>query len=379
MQLSPNQERHLHVAILSTGEIFGGAERQILTLAETLASEGQASPVFLLFHDGELADRARRLGIPVRVLGAGGLLDLKSILLLRQFLHTECPDVVSVHGYRASVYLALSHVTLPVVKTEHGAIEATTGRLLLRSRPRIYRWLENIATRWMRAHVVYVTYDLQSRCHREHRHIEQCVIYNGITPPDHASTICPLEFREENINVALVGRLEPVKGVDIAIRALVALDTPRPTRLFVIGSGPERDSLADLARELGVAEQVSFLGFRANVYDYIAHADVLLMPSHHEGLPYTLLEALSLGTPVIASRVGGLAEVLVDRHTALLVDPASPIAIAKAILTLNGEPNLVGNLIRNGREMVAARFTAANMTRRYRSLFESVRRVDNRR
>jgi glycosyltransferase involved in cell wall biosynthesis len=117
---------------------------------------------------------------------------------------------------------------------------------------------------------------------------------------------------------------------------------------------------------------VSFLGFRANVYDYIAHADGLLMPSHHEGLPYTLLEALSLGTPVIASRVGGLSEVLTDRQTALLVEPGNPAALAQAVRALAETPELREQLVRNGRALIAARFTADEMARQYRSLFESV-------
>jgi glycosyltransferase involved in cell wall biosynthesis len=119
--------------------------------------------------------------------------------------------------------------------------------------------------------------------------------------------------------------------------------------------------------------RVSFLGFRDNVYDYIAHADALLMPSHHEGLPYTLLEALSLGTPVIASRVGGLAEVLTDRETALLVEPRDPGEIAQAVRTLAETPELAKKLACNGQALIASQFTADEMARRYRSLFEAVR------
>ena len=78
----------------------------------------------------------------------------------------------------------------------------------------------------------------------------------------------------------------------------------------IIGTGPLTAELKGLAEELGVSDRVRFLGFKKNVYDYMAHCDALIMPSLHEGLPYTVLEAMSLGLPVIASRVGGLAEVL---------------------------------------------------------------------
>ena len=375
MQPPPDNSTGLRLAILAPGELFGGAERQILTLAEALATGGQAAPVLVLFHDRELADHARRLGIPVRILGARGVVDGRAIRLLRQLLRKERFDAVSLHGYRASVYLALAAAGQPigVVKTEHGNVEAMGHGLSQRLRPRLYRRLENAATRRLRAQVVYVTHDLEARCSGEHESLQRSVIYNGIAPLvlDHAAV--PPEFHPEAMNLVAIGRLAPVKGLDIAIRAMRDPAMPSEARLFLVGSGPELTTLSDLARDLGVTARVSFLGFRENVYDYIAHADALLMPSHHEGLPYTLLEALSLATPVIASRVGGLAEVLTDRQTALLVDPDNPAALAQAVGVVAETPLLAEQLVRNGRDLIATGFTAVEMARQYLSLFESVR------
>ena len=375
MKPRPEGSTGLRLAILAPGELFGGAERQILTLAQALATGGEAAPVLIVFHDRELAGQARRLGIPVRVLGVRGLVDLRAVRHLRRLLREEHFDAVSLHGYRASVYLALAVAGRPigVVKTEHGNVEALGDQLTQRLRPRLYRWLENTATRLLRAHVVYVTHDLQARCSGEHRYLQRNVIYNGIAPIVQDRASVPPEFHPEAMNLVAIGRLAPVKGLDIAIRAMRDPAMPSEVRLFLVGSGPELATLTDLARELGVTARVSFLGFRENVYDYIAHADALLMPSHHEGLPYTLLEALSLGTPVIASRVGGLAEVLTDRQTAILVDPDNPAALAQAVHVLAEIPELAEQLVRNGRDLVAKSFTADEMARQYLSLFESVR------
>jgi len=375
MHAPTNTRDDLRLAILAPGEIFGGAERQILTLSTTLASAGGPQPTLIVFHNGELADRARRLGIPVQVTGARGLIDLQSIRQLRQILHRERINAVGLHGYRASVYLALAVSGQPigVVKTEHGAIESANERAAERLRSRIYRWLENVATRSLGAHVVYVTRELQTICSREHAKLQRQVIYNGIVPLDRGPTTRPPEYRAGTLNLVAVGRLERVKGLEFAIRALANPAMPAPAHLFLVGSGPERDRLEVLAKELGATARVSFLGFRENAYDYIAQANALLMPSQHEGLPYTLLEALSLGTPVIASRVGGLAEVLTDRDTALLVKPGNPEEIAQAVLNLMETPGLAENLARNGKSLIAAQFTAEEMTRRYRSLFEAVR------
>jgi glycosyltransferase involved in cell wall biosynthesis len=377
--LPPDHEHKIRLAVLAAGELFGGAERQILTLVQELASAGGTAPILILFHDRDLADRARKAGIPVRVLGASSLVDLRSIRNLRHILCEERVDAISVHGYRASVYLALAvhSMRIRVVKTEHGNMEILGKSVAKLLRSHVYRWLENEATRRLEAHVVYVSRDLQRHCAGEHKTLARSVIYNGIGALDRASTARPPEFRFDAINLTAVGRLEAVKGLDVAIRALTHAAMPSQAYLFLVGSGPEQRRLSDLARELGVSQRVSFLGFRPNAYDYIAHADALLMPSHHEGLPYTLLESLALGTPVIASQVGGLAEVLTDRQSALLVNPGSPAALASAVRCLTETPGLRADLIRNGLDMTATSFTAGEMAHQYQSLFESIRQAED--
>jgi glycosyltransferase involved in cell wall biosynthesis len=115
---------------------------------------------------------------------------------------------------------------------------------------------------------------------------------------------------------------------------------------------------------------VTFHGFRPNSFDYIAHADALLMPSLYEGLPYTALEAMSLGTPLIASRVGGLAEILKDGQTALLVEPRNTSQLAAAVAKLARDEPLAGRLRAAAADDVAARFSASAMARQYLEAFE---------
>jgi glycosyltransferase involved in cell wall biosynthesis len=123
------------------------------------------------------------------------------------------------------------------------------------------------------------------------------------------------------------------------LQALALADAPRDIMLHIVGDGPSRAPLTRLAQELRVYTRVRFHGFRTDVNDFLAHADALLMPSLHEGLPYTLLEALALQVPVIATEVGGLREVLRDDRTALLIASENPPAIARALRRLFCEPN----------------------------------------
>jgi glycosyltransferase involved in cell wall biosynthesis len=139
--------------------------------------------------------------------------------------------------------------------------------------------------------------------------------------------------------------------------------------LHIIGAGPEEEALRSLAQELGLTDRVHFLGFRRNVYSFIAHGDALVMPSLHEGLPYTLLEAMSLATPIIASQVGGLAEVLQDEITALLVPPGDPAALARAISRLRDHPELGLRLASQAQHVQRENYSVDAMTRRYLEVY----------
>lgn len=360
------------VAVVAPGEIFGGAERQILTLTRTLHLRGCATRL-LVFHDAELARRARLSGIAMQVLGVRGLLDLQSLRLLRSALSEFQPDVLHLHGYRAAVYCGLIRQRgCAVVKTEHGSLEVPSGRVLEGLKLDAYRRLESWATRRLRGHVVYVTEDLRRLASSEFQ--GSSVIYNGIEPLDSRQTKTPPEYQAGYVNIAIVGRLEPIKGVDHALRALNATRMPATVRLHVVGAGPMLSELQALARTLGVEERVRFLGFRDNVYDYIAHADALLMPSLHEGLPYTILEAMALRTPILASRVGGLAEVLVDEKTALLFESANDSAIADTVARLCEDSSLAESLTAQALEESQRRFSAEAMADRYLDLFDTIRR-----
>jgi glycosyltransferase involved in cell wall biosynthesis len=160
-----------------------------------------------------------------------------------------------------------------------------------------------------------------------------------------------------------------VKGHHLAIEALASGHAPAEADLHILGEGPRREALAALAAARGVQGRVHLLGYRRNAYDYIANCDVLLMPSLHEGLPYTLLEAMALGVPVIASRVGGLAEVVQDGATGLLVRRDDTGELAAAISRLHRDPALAARLAESGRRLQRARYSQKAMTASYLEVY----------
>jgi glycosyltransferase involved in cell wall biosynthesis len=138
------------------------------------------------------------------------------------------------------------------------------------------------------------------------------------------------------VRLAVVARLDHVKGVDIALRALAVLRDRgfSGVRLVVVGDGPEAGRLRDIAVELGVDGLVEFAGFRHDVERYIAGSDIVLVPSRYEPFGMVAAEAAAAGKPVVASRVGGLREIVVDGETGLLFNPDDHNDLAEKIIAL---------------------------------------------
>jgi glycosyltransferase involved in cell wall biosynthesis len=139
-----------------------------------------------------------------------------------------------------------------------------------------------------------------------------------------------------------------------------------------VGDGSERPRLEKMAAGLGLQDRVLFLGHRDDIYDVLRALDVFVMCSDHEGLPMALLEALHLQIAVVARRVGGVAEVIQDGMSGLLVDSAEPRALADACVRLLEDSNLRRRLAWSGQSRVAERFsaerTAADVADLYRSM-----------
>lgn len=261
---------------------------------------------------------------------------------------------------------------MSVVKTEHGLMETIGTDLRARAKSLAYLASDTLATHRLNAAVAYVTQDLRSRFTTLHKGLRRQVVHNGIGTLDRADTSRPVAYAPEQRNVLLLGRLESVKGIEFALRALSIPGTPGDIHLHIVGDGPAREDLVTLSQQLQVRPRVHFHGFRTDVNDFLAHADLLLMPSLHEGLPYTLLEALAFHIPVIASDVGGLREVLEHDKTALLIPSKDPSAISHALHRLFAEPGLRERIARAGGELVSGRLSADAMGRTYLALYRTM-------
>ena len=165
----------------------------------------------------------------------------------------------------------------------------------------------------------------------------------------------PLAPRGEKI-VVHASNLRPVKNLPTVIRVFEEIQKEVDARLVIVGDGPERASSERLARELGIEGKVVFLGVCESMEELLAMSDVLLLPSEHESFGLVALEAMSAGTPVVASDRGGLPELIVDGSSGFLHDPHDLKGQAASVLALLKDPALARRIGEEARERARESF-----------------------
>jgi L-malate glycosyltransferase len=172
--------------------------------------------------------------------------------------------------------------------------------------------------------------------------------------------------------IVTVANLRPEKAHEVLLQAAARL-TPRYPHLqfTIVGDGPRADELRTLAETLGVATHVSFLGHREDVPALLASADAFVLPSRSEAFPNGAIEAMAAGLPVVASRVGGLLDLIEDGRTGMLVQPDNPAALAEALESLILSPARAAMVGSAARDEVTRRYSFERMVRGFEDLYFS--------
>jgi glycosyltransferase involved in cell wall biosynthesis len=369
MDGDPGERSELKLAICAPGEMFGGVERQVLDLVSFWHRAEGVDPLVMLFHDGELARQLRARGVEPVLLRGRHRYDPALVGAAAAALDAAGCDVVHAHGYKATIVcgLAVRGSRRRLLKTEHGLPEWNARRPIAFLKSAANFLVDQYHTRRFVDEIAYVSDDTARRLGFWHRGLATGTIRNGIDPIEAAALVRPGELAPGRLNFGVVGRLTPVKGLPVAIRALARPEVPAHVHLVIVGTGEQAAELQGLAAELDVASRVHFTGFKANVYDYLAHLDAVLMPSYHEGLPYVLLEAMALGRPLLCSRVGGLAEALEDERTGLLVEAGEVAAWAAALARVAADEALRRRLGEAARDAQKRHYSLERMGGEYRA------------
>lgn len=355
-----------------SGDLWAGAEVQIYQLCKGLIEEATVTPTAVVFNEGLLSARLRDLGMAVDVADETRLGPLQIIKAIRHHCEHYHSQVVHTHGFKENVLgiIGKDLAGVPVsVRTVHGNPE--TGFSLTTLHKWLVKQLDLTLGRYRQNRVIAVSTQLELR-------LEQLFpgkvekIFNFVDV-DVIRTQWPKPGRERTGEycLAIVGRLVPVKRVDLFLETVARLNAEGiPCKGKVIGTGPMEYSLKQHAQYLGIAERIDFTGFLDPVSDALSGVDILLMTSDHEGLPMTLLEALSLEIPIVAHDTGGIPEVLDDGRCGWLVGDHSAQGYAGSVREVLSAPEETARKLAAGLNRVRSEFSLNKNTSKYVELYQ---------
>ncbi len=172
--------------------------------------------------------------------------------------------------------------------------------------------------------------------------------------------------------IGVTARLTRQKKLDTLLQATkYILESGRRVQLLVVGDGPLRRDLQDLAKKLEIEQHVIFTGFQSDIPNILGLFDVFAIPSLWEGHPLSIIEAMLAGKPVVASKIGGTIEVVLDNKTGILVPPGKPKVLAEAICTLLDSPAKRRKMGEKGRQRAIRHFSIDRMVRDYEEFYDS--------
>lgn len=337
-------------------------ERLLVEFARR-ADRSVVEPLFVcLGRRGPIAADIEACGARVIALDLPSGVRPSAIVRLARLFREERVDVVHTHNTKPLLYAGPASRLAPVrgvVHTRHGQRHGATRRQTM-----LFRFAARCADR-----MVCVSKDVERLCRAEGiAAASLCTIPNGVDC-DRFSTRGPLA----DAPAAYVGRLTPEKDLPTLIEAAAIAVRRRPTfRLSIAGHGPCAAELAALARIRGLEGHVRFVGDVRDVPAFLAESSLFVLPSRTEGMPLTVIEAMACGLPVVATRVGGTPEVVLDGETGTLVPAGNAPAMAEAMLALHGDHARATAMGERGRRRAREGFDVRSMVERYESLYREI-------
>ena len=369
----------ISVTLFDDAPVYGGAERYLEILANGFDPREVAARV-VLAREAALDPLAARLA--ARGLEVARLPQVPTMSSVGPFL--------SVLGHLAVHRTRILHFNLVDPRACNGAIVAArlAGHSAIVATNQLPHspfddlptpWRHRFAMKAIRGHVVVSEANAADLAATGVGRERISVIHNAaedpgpVTPARRAAARAVLGAAGDAAIVGFAGRLVAQKDPGAFVEAAAHVATARgDVRFVVIGDGPERTALEASSRRLGIADRIAFLGHRADAPELYAGLDLLVLTSRYEGLPFTVLEAMGLGVPVVAPRIPGMDEAVADGVTGRLVDVGQPRALGTAISDLLSRHELRESMGRAARARALERFSPGDMVRKTVDLYRRV-------
>lgn len=362
------------ILFVASGSLWAGAEMQVYTLMDS--TKDKANLIAVLFSEGILARKLRESGIEVHIIdeSQNGLFSmvkqLKNILISRQV------KLIHTHGYKENIVGSLAGFLagIPSLRTVHGDNEFKVSFWdFKRSIPAN---LNVFTGKFFQKKIVSVSAELAEKLSKKFPRKKTIVIPNGLNIDKviaSAKGSIELPGEKDSFKLVFIGRLVKLKRVDLILNAYAELfkQNNLEYELYVVGEGVEEANLKKQAEELGIDSGVHFLGHREDVYSIMKSMNCLLMASDHEGLPMTVLEAISLQLPIISHAVGEIPEVLEQGKCGYLIKEQTPTRFKQAIIQCRNNSDQT-IMTQRALERVREHYSHTQNSAQYFSLYQSI-------
>jgi glycosyltransferase involved in cell wall biosynthesis len=371
--MTTTSAKRIKVLHLITSLEVGGAQHGMLLGLPRFDSQQYEHIVCSLMDRMQMADQFKNAGIQVRSLGLNSKTDVAVVFRLRSLLREVRPDILH-------TYLLHSNILGRIVGRLAGVpaiigSERTIGQA--RRWGRITTKLTNPLTDAVEVNSEIGAKAIENDLGVPARKVE--VVRSGLDlsaysgPSKRLETRASLGLSDDQHLILFIGRLRRVKGVELGINAFAkALKEHPGAHLALAGEGDQLEFLNSLVADLGISNSVTFLGVRNDLPDLFSAADSVLMPSLNEGFPRTAIEAMAAGKPIIATRVGGTPEAIIDGETGILVPSQDVEAMAKALTELIGDNELQFRLGKAGRDRAEKNYSLENYVSRLDGLYKQL-------
>jgi glycosyltransferase involved in cell wall biosynthesis len=359
---------------LSETSESGGSETVLAYIAKNLDNDRYGSLVCLL-GEGWLTEYLRRLAVKYTIIENKFSYDPVFLFKLARLIKSEKIDLVHSHEFMMNVYgsVASRLAGVPMIGTIHGKVYFTEKR----SRIFAYKIAVAASSRIITVSEDLKKYFMENVGLRSDRKIT--TIYNGIDLEKYVmkgtmdDLRCRLGIPPDAIIVGTVGSLFKVKGLPYLLKAVDIIKNSFPgIRLLVAGEGHETSYLRRLIEKMNLHDTVTLLGFRDDIPDLLNLFDIYVCSSLSEGLSLSILEAMASGRPVVATRVGGNPELIVDGDNGYLVAPQNPEELAAKILFLISDRDSRERMGNRGRQIAEQKFSLRTMIEKYQNLYEEL-------
>ena len=337
-----NNQGPIKIAFFTGSFHFGGTERYLLNLLENIDRQLFHPTIMCFYKKGQFLSAIQRLNIDIEVFpiknGLFNTTGFKSLIKASIFLRKS--DIQIIHTLADSVnYFGIFAAKLAGIKTII-ASQRNMGHLIEKKR---HYLASKVIFKYLINGIIVNAGSIKNYLIQEFRvtpdKIE--VIHNGIKINNKSVEKKKSKEAGGNIIVGFIGRLHPVKGCSFLIDAAKNVIKEYPDILFlIVGDGPERNNLKYKINNYGIMKNFQFVGYQKNIQLYISKMDFIILPSKSEGFPNVVLEAMAGQKPVVATRVGGVPEVVIDGETGIIIEPGDVTALINSINNICGDKDL---------------------------------------